>query len=250
MFYRILDRIGRRLAKALNKPHRHYECFSAVPAGVLRQIMRPGDVLLVDGSSRVSTAIKYLTQSTWSHSALYVGDALADRFEGEDRTLVEADIAEGVVAVPLVRYEAFNTRICRPVDLTGEDTGRVVAFVVERLGHEYDLKNIVDLARYLLPVPPLPSHLRRRILAFGSGDPTRAICSTLIAQAFQSISYPILPRYGFACGDNPGEVPEEEVLRARHFSHFTPHDFDLSPYFRVIKPTLEKGFDYKTLKWK
>lgn len=249
MFYRLLEAIGRKLATAVNKPHRHYECFSAVPAERLHQIMRPGDVLLVDGSSRVSTAIKYLTQSTWSHSCLYVGDALAERYEGEERTLIEADIAEGVVAISLSRYEAFNTRICRPVNLTEEDASRLVAFVIQRLGFKYDLKNIVDLARYFLPVPPVPSHLRRRLLAFGSGDPTRAICSTLIAQAFQSIRYPILPRYGFACGDNPGEVPEEDVLRVRHFSHFTPHDFDLSPYFRVLKPTIEHGFNYKALKW-
>jgi hypothetical protein len=35
----------------------------------------------------------------------------------------------------------------------------------------------------------------------------------------------------------------------RHFTHFTPRDFDVSPYFRVIKPTIEKGFDFRNLKW-
>ena len=44
-----------------------------------------------------------------------------------------------------------------------------------------DLKNVFDLARYLFPVPPVPSRLRRRLIALGSGDPTRAICSTVIA---------------------------------------------------------------------
>lgn len=66
--------------------------------------------------------------------------------------------------------------------------------MVSRLGLAYDLKNIIDLARYLLPTPPVPSFMRRKMLALGSGDPTRAICTTLIAQAFQSVRYPILPR--------------------------------------------------------
>src|SRR5574337_378503 len=61
--------------------------------------------------------------------------------------------------------------------------------------HRYDLKNVVDLARYLLPTPPVPVGWRRRLLALGSGEPTQAICSTMIAQAFQSVSYPILPTH-------------------------------------------------------
>ena len=36
----------------------------------------------------------------------------------------------------------------------------------------------------------------------------------------------------------------------RHFSHYVPRDFDLSPYFRVVKPTLELGFDFHKLNWR
>nr|MDQ2970232.1 lipo-like protein [Acidobacteriota bacterium] len=42
----------------------------------LKATISPGDVLLVDGDQRVSQAVKYLTQSSWSHSALFIGDAL------------------------------------------------------------------------------------------------------------------------------------------------------------------------------
>ena len=35
--------------------------------------IRPCDVLLVEGRSRVSEVIKNLTQSIWTHSALYIG---------------------------------------------------------------------------------------------------------------------------------------------------------------------------------
>ena len=37
-------------------------------------------------------------------------------------------------------------------------------------------------------------------------------------------------------------------MRKRHYSLFAPRDFDLSPYFKVIKPSLS-DFDYTTMKW-
>ena len=40
-----------------------------------------------------------------------------------------------------------------------------------------------------------------------------------------------------------------EILHIRHHSLYTPRDFDLSPYFRIVKPTLEYGFDYRILMW-
>lgn len=214
--------------------------------------MQPGDVLLVEGNLRISVAIKYLTQSTWSHAAMYVGDALEQKDEqGEALDLIEADLTGGVIAVPLSKYSEFNTRICRPVNLTKEDQQMLVDFMRDSLGMEYDLKNVVDLMRYLLPTPPVPVSWRRRMLAFGSGDPTRAICSTLIAQAYQEIRYPILPEIELKQVRSPRscEYTEKEILHIRHYSLFTPRDFDISPYFWVVKPTLETGFDYKTLNW-
>ena len=63
----------------------------------------------------------------------------------------------------------------------------------ERIGFDYDLKNIIDLMRYLFPMP-VPQRWRRRMMALGSGHPTRIICSALIAQAFEAVRYPILPK--------------------------------------------------------
>ena len=204
-------------------------------------------MLLVEGNTRVSGAIKYLTQSTWSHAALYVGDVLAQHPDDPDPpSLVEVDMVGGVWAIPLSKYAAFHTRICRPVALTSQDAERVVAYALSRLGHAYDLKNMIDLARYLLPMPPLPSRWRRRILALGSGDPTKAICSTLIAQAFQSVGYPILPEMVRRHSDPGAEDHNRELLYIRHFSLYTPRDFDISPYFDVVKPSVEHGFTYKT----
>ena len=249
-FARLGQRTGRVLARHLERPVRRYVPFSVTPTEILAQVLQPADVLLVDGDQRVSMAIKYLTQSTWSHAALYVGDALAQDAAGEPPVLVEALASTGVVAVPLSKYRGYNTRICRAVDLQPHDRAQVVRHMLDGLGMQYDLKNIFDLARYLLPTPPVPVHWRRRMLALGSGDPTRAICSSLIAQAFQSVRYPILPYVERRVGaDRWGAAMLREILHIRHHSLFTPRDFDLSPYFRVVKPTLERGFDYRALEW-
>jgi len=241
--------IGRRLARYLSAPIPGYEPFCTYDVPVLEAHLQPADILLVEGDTRISTAIKYLTQSTWSHSAFYAGDATGVfTDDGEPCPLVEAELAHGVIASPLSKYRTFNTRICRPVGLTIEDRDTVVGRMVGSIGLGYDLKHIFDLARYLLPTPPVPIRFRRRMLAFGSGDPSRAICSTLIAETFQSIRYPILPRVEKKTVVSKYHYSVQEILHIRHHSLFTPRDFDVSPYFKVIKPTIEKGFDYRKLR--
>jgi len=240
----VLQQIGSYLARFLTRPRPSYEHFSVLSKEQLDQSLTPGDLLLVEGNSRVSTAIKYLTQSTWSHVCMYAG-------VGEDGNgyLVEADLVAGVIRSPLTKYLGYNLRICRPVNLTEQDRLATIQYVLDREGHLYDNRNIFDLMRYLLPTPPVPSQFRRRLIAFGSGDPTKAICSTLIAQAFLSVKYPILPRQVQVCrGDTPG-LCDDALLESKHFSHFTPRDFDLSPYFEIVKPTLRANFDYKKILW-
>jgi hypothetical protein len=164
--------------------------------------------------------------------------------DGEPLVLVEANIGYGVVASPLSKYVRCHTRICRPVGLTEEDAARVCAYASERIGFDYDLKNIIDLMRYLLPMP-VPQRWRRRMMALGSGHPTRIICSALIAQAFEAVRYPILPKVTRADSEAAAEI-----LEIRHSSLYAPRDFDISPYFDVVKPTLcSGGFDYKKMQW-
>jgi hypothetical protein len=253
IFGKLLDYIGRRLVDYLTAPIPGFRPASTTDFDKLQRAMHTGDVLLVEGDTRIATGIKYLTQSTWSHSALYVGP-IPDRNEpdGEPHVLVEALVEEGVISAPLSKYRDSHTRICRPLGLGEEDRRRVATFAVERIGHQYDVKNIVDLARYLLPTPPVPSRFRRRLIALGSGEPTRAICSTLIAQAFQSVNYPILPRVrSVSDPDAPVQNPAatKEILEIRHHSLFAPRDFDISPYFAIVKPTIEAGFDFHKVAW-
>jgi hypothetical protein len=248
---RLVHSCGRELARFLTRPVQRYRVFAVSDERTLRKVMRPADVLLVEGDARVSVAIKYLTQSTWSHACFYVGDALEGhpRWHGD---LVEAELVDGVIASPLSKYRHYNTRICRPIGLTEPDRERVIERVTDSLGLKYDLRNLVDLARYLVQTPPVPAHLRRDLLAFGSGEPTRGICSTIIAHAFQSVRYPILPQARRADSDPDGPLAPQAPdywYTPQHFSLFTPRDFDLSPYFKVVKPTIEGGFEYLRFHW-
>jgi hypothetical protein len=241
--------LGRRLSEYLSQPHPAHGTSAPTHPDRLMACLWPGDVLLVEGQTRFSTAIKYLTQSTWSHSALFVGAAsrLSDA-EGRPRCFLEADLHAGVRLVSVAEFLGLHTRVCRPVGLAPTEIEALIGHAMARLGQQYDLKHVVDLARYLLPTPPVPQRWRRRMLALGSGDPTRAICSTLIAEAFQSIRYPILPVIGAEPSTaplNPGIVAE--IMHVRRHRLFAPRDFDVSPYFAVIKPTLEAGFDFRAL---
>ncbi len=261
----------------LTKPVAGYTV--AIPNDVaqLRRTVRKCDVILVEGNERISECIKYLTQSSWSHSGLYVGDEplkrdeelrreLTDKFGDEANWLVlEALIEGGVVLTPLSKYRDFNIRICRPYKLTVADERAVIDFALSHVGHQYDFRNIFDLLRYFLPISMVPARWRRQALHFGSSDPTRVICSSLIGECFHRVRYPIVPRYEpFPPGFEPAQRVTGLVGRFRRRPHaapgllrmvsptlITPRDFDLSPYFEVLKFSVVEGsrFDYHSLLW-
>jgi hypothetical protein len=257
MFERLAEYISARIIRYLAKPTARYAPFFAPDPEVTRRSLQAGDVILIEGNTRLSAIIKFLTQSTWSHAALYVGERPGDRGpshtsapDAEPNVLLEAEAESGVITSPLSKYAHVNMRICRPAGLDGEARQKVVNYALARIGKQYDTRQILDLARYLFPYPPVPVWFRRRMLAIGSGDPTRAICSVLIAEAFASIRYPILPERISLQGKTIGIAPfvEKEVEHIRRHGLYTPRDFDVSPYFEIIKPTLE-GFDYRALVW-
>jgi hypothetical protein len=242
---RVLNRLGLALVGHFIKPAK---INGPAPWGnldALRASLQPGDVLLVEGNSRASGIIKYLTRSIWSHVALYVGPVPGTAAEdGEPHVLFEVEMVEGAISSPLSKYAGFHTRICRPVGLGAAEREKVCAYAMERLGLKYDVKNITDLIRYLTPMP-VPRRWRRRMAVLGSADPTRSICSALIAQAFQSVRYPILP----LVAPSEDKTAQREILTIRPTSFYTPGDFDISPYFAVIKPEVEAGFDYRQIRW-
>ena len=252
IFGKIEAYLTARIVKYLSQPTGRYAPFYAPDPEVVRSALRPGDILLVEGNSRIAATIKYLTQSTWSHAALCVGERQGDVSpSGEPNVLLEAEVDTGVITVPLSKYVHFHTRICRPVGIDDASMQKVIDYALRHVGTRYDSQRIVELARYLFPYPPVPVWFRRRMLSLGCGDPTRAICSTLIAQAFASINYPILPERASINGKTYGIAPfvQDELDHIRTYGLYTPRDFDVSPFFAIVKPTIAAGFDYHTVQW-
>ena len=69
-FYNYINNL---IVRWLQQPLRKYETTSEFKIKDLEEVMEPADILLVEGKQRISSTIKYLTQSTWSHSAFYIG---------------------------------------------------------------------------------------------------------------------------------------------------------------------------------
>jgi hypothetical protein len=220
--------------------------------------LRPGDVLLVEGRSRVSNVIKQITQTSWTHSALYIGRIYDIRdpylkqqvrraYHGDlnEQLMVEALLGQGTIIVPVSKYRQDHVRICRPTGLEPEDAQKVVAHAIQHLGTDYDVRHLLDLARFFFPWAIMPRRWRSSLFEHNAGIPTRTVCSSLIASAFNSVNFPILP---FIDRDDDGSVR----FFKRNPRLFTPKDFDYSPYFDIIKyPFL--GLDelsvYRRLPW-
>src|ERR1700681_1555572 len=128
MFDKIEAYLSAKILKYLAQPTGRYAPFYAPDPEVVRNALQPGDILLVEGNTRLSATIKYLTQSTWSHAALYVGESAEKDCPDPNasNTLLEASAQHGVILVPLLKYAQFNTRICRPVGLNSSERQKVV----------------------------------------------------------------------------------------------------------------------------
>ncbi len=207
----------------------------------LKYEIRPGDVLLVEGQSRVSRIIRTITQSPWTHTALYVGrlhdiedhnlrKAVALRMKKREnvRVVIEGLLGQGMVVTPLSDYRHHHIRICRPIGLAPTDAETVISFAIKSLGKNYNVRQLMDLARFFLPWSLLPRRWGSSLFKTPSGEPESGVCSTMIAEAFHSVHFPILPT--LQGDDNQGV---ELVQRNPHL--FIPSDFDYSPYFEIIK---------------
>ncbi len=203
--------------------------------------MKLADVILVEGRSKISQIIKLITQSQWSHSALYIGSLSGLKEERlrqlliengvtdeNEQYVIESLLGEGMVLTPINRYAKDNIRVCRPRGLTSEDANIVVKESLEQLGREYDVRQLLDLARFLFPYGILPRRWHSSLFNYNAGETTRAVCSTAIAETFMKVNFPILPIIKIS---KDGDIR----LRKRNPRIFSPKDFDYSPYFEIIK---------------
>ena len=220
--------------------------------------LHQGDVLLVEGRTRVSHVIKSITNSPWTHSVLYIGrvDELRDEslqekvseyYQGEshEQLIIEAMLGEGTVIYPVTKYEYEHLRICRPKGLSRSDRQQVIDFALSQLGYVYDVRHLLDLARFLLPYGIFPRRWRSTLFQQYAGRSTRNVCSYMLGEAFNSVNFPILP---IAERSEDGNLK----LYKRNPRLFTPKDFDYSPYFDIIKYPyfgLDDVAAYRGLPW-
>src|ERR1700688_4651561 len=131
----VLDTVGKLIAGYLQKEVPGYEPFTPSDPEHLRGVIEPGDGLLVEGNNRISGIIKYLTQSTWSHAALFVGPIDgAEEPDGQPHVPIAANIGEELTSAPLSKYFSYHTRLCRSVGLTYEERSTVGRYAINRIG--------------------------------------------------------------------------------------------------------------------
>ncbi len=257
MGIKVLEKVSSRLVRWLmddkqpiGLPHCDYE--------QIKYDLKPCDVILVEGRSRCAEVTKLMTQSRWSHAALYVGRVhdipcpesrkiVRAHYQGdpEEPLIIEGFLGKGIIVSPLSIYEEDNIRVCRPTGLSRRDIQKVIKYAVDHLGTDYDVRQILDLARFFFPWSIMPRRWRSSLFQKNAGENTRQICSSLIAEAFSSVRYPILPLVS---------VDEENGLQLvhRNFRLYTPADFDYSPYFQVLKYPifdLSESAIYRHLPW-
>ena len=221
-----LEVIGAKLAKFLTKEHIQNDAYYRISIDDIKSTLKPGDVVLVEGQSRVSSAIQFITTSNWSHAAIFIG-----RRVPVSHCLIEVKAVEGCTFTDIDVYMHHNLRICRPIFLDNTKRKILIDHLTKKIGSKYDLKNIIDLIRYIYPNPPIPKKFRRNLIGIGAGDPTKAICSSLIAEAFKVIDHPILPF-----------KDKLKNIIIRHPTFCLPKDFDISPFFQVIKPSPQNSY--------
>lgn len=249
--------INTRITKWLTKDRPPSE-FPLCDFERIRYEVRPCDVLLTEGRNRISDVIKFITQSAWSHSSLYIGrihdiedpivrNKALEHFNGSPdvQLVIEGVVGKGTVISPLTNYRQDHIRICRPRGLAPHDAQKVVQYAVGKLGYDYDVRQIFDLARFMLPWTVMPRKWRSTLFDQTAGKSTRTVCSTMIAEAFASIHFPILP----VIKKNKDKGLEFSVRNSRLF---TPRDFDYSPYFEIIKypfVSVDEEPAYRKLPW-
>ena len=220
--------------------------------------LRPGDVLLNEGRSHVSDVIKMVTQSPWTHSMLYIGRLydieepimrakVKASYDGDpnEQLVIEALLGQGTIVSPIKTYREEHIRICRPKNLSPHDAQQVIAYCIKQIGLDYDVRQILDLMRFMFPYSFLPRRWRSSLFAKNPGTQTRTVCSTMLAEAYHSVKFPILP---FAEKTEDGKIH----LFQRNPRLYTPKDFDYSPYFDIIKYPffgLDDVSIYKRLPW-
>jgi predicted CoA-binding protein len=203
---------------------------------LISKLIKPTDIILIAGRSRAGSIIRQITTSPWTHAALYIGcwseiqnpkyqrlvKQLCD-CDGDVPLIIETEIGLGAVISPLSKYTEERLRLMRPRGLVDDDKQRIINTAISRLGRKYSMVHLFDIARLIFPWGLSPKRWRKALFNHNALQPTKDICSTLIAYAFESVDYPVL------------SMNDSERMMKKSNGLFMPSDFDFSPYFDIIK---------------
>lgn len=234
----LFNKLSNYFTKDTSEEKRSYLCdFDRITNEII-----PGDVILVEGTNRISRIIQYLCQSPWTHSTLYIGrlhniedpelrQLVRRHYHGlpSHQLVIESLLGRGTFIRPINYYKDYHVRICRPSGLSHSDAQRVIGHAIRSIGNKYNIRHFLDLGRFVFSGHLMPRRWKSSL--FQQADPSEAtkdICSAMIASAFTSINFPILPLI------REDEHKKIEMIH-RNPKLFTPADFDYSPYFSIIK---------------
>lgn len=206
-----------------------------------RLLLKPADVLLIDGNTLADRKIKAITGSRWSQVCLYLGrlhdirNASLRAFindhldcQSDTQLIFKADLVKGMHITTLSELRQQTFRICRPHELTEDDTQNIVNYTINRASTTAKHAWWPAVRLLLVPWTLLPMHWRQRLFRALSGRRLRRAMGGTVGDAFSFIQFPILPLVR-------GEDDKPNKLYRQYPSVFYPADFDLSPYFDVIK---------------
>jgi hypothetical protein len=206
------------------------------PRHELAALLQPGDVILVAGRTRFASLVCKLTRSTWSHVAIYVG---AGHHPDPAHCIIEADVEAGVRMITLSELADHDIQVVRASRLPESSRQELIDYLLARVGLRYDLDHVIALARLMLFAPsPWGRLLSPRTMR--RADPTRAICSTLVAHAL------------FTAGVTVGAAPivaarmqhaadEAQADLSAALDYLVPGDFERLPEFVSVFDSRENG---------
>ena len=203
--------------------------------------IRPGDIILSEGNTRSALLIKKMTQSPWTHVSLYLGrlhDIESECMRNKiieaynpapnEQLIFESFFGRGNYIDNIQILKTKHIRLCRPYQISHSDIQHVLNYAINHLGADYNLRHLLDLGRFVFAAKYIPRKWNSTLFEKDDSSAREEICSGIIAKAFMSVHYPILPSF------------QSTNLKHQEFIHrnpklFIPADFDYSPYFKIIK---------------
>lgn len=206
-----------------------------------RHLLEPTDVVLIDANTLADRKIKAISGSRWSQAYLYIGRlhdirnsslraAVNEHLncQSDTQLMLKVDLVKGIHITTISELRQQTFRICRPRGLSEEDKQSVINYAISRMSPQAKHAWWPAVRLMLVPWRLLSAKWRLRMFRYLSGRRLRRAVGGTVGDAFSFIQFPILPLV-------KGEEESTSKLYRQYPFIFFAADFDLSPYFDVVK---------------